>query len=98
MNFSLITRGEADADIAESRDWYAGQGEGLAQSFLTALDDVFSRIRETPRLYAAGYRGIRLAGLRRFPYFVHYRILGDRLEVIAVLRGNRDPRIGRSRL
>ena len=62
MSHPLIIRPEAEQDMAEGRDWYNGQQEGLGPEFLTAIDDVFERIRETPELYAAEYRAVRRAG------------------------------------
>lgn len=37
--------------MTEARDWYEGRREGLGVEFLTALDEVFDRLRETPELY-----------------------------------------------
>jgi plasmid stabilization system protein ParE len=93
----LIIRPEAEEDIAEARDWYEGQRSGLGSEFLSALEDVFVRIRQFPESYAAEYRGVRRAGLRRFPYVVYYRIKDGSVEVLAVLHGSRHARAWRSR-
>ena len=37
-------------------------------------------------------RDVRRGKLRRFPYVVYYRVLTDRIEVIGILHGSRDPR------
>ena len=97
MTHPLIIRPDAEQDMAEGRDWYEGQREGLGAEFLTAIDAVFDRIRETPELYAPEYRAVRRAGLGRFPYIVYYRIVADVIEVIAVQHGSRNPRRWRSR-
>jgi toxin ParE1/3/4 len=97
MSVPLIVRPEAEQDMAEARDWYEAQRVGLGDEFLTAVDDVFARIRTFPELYAVEYRGVRRAGTRRFPYVVYYRIIADGLEVLAVLHGRRHPRTWRSR-
>ena len=97
MSHLLIVRPEAEADLTEGRDWYEEQREALGGEFLTAVDEVFDRIRETPELYAAEYKAIRRAGMNRFPYVVYYHILGDIVEVVAVQHGSRDPRRWRSR-
>ena len=52
MSYPLIVRPEAEEDLAEGRQWYEGQRAGLGAEFLTAVDDVFDRIREAPELYA----------------------------------------------
>jgi toxin ParE1/3/4 len=97
MSHPLIIRPEAEQDMAEGRDWYEGQKEGLGVEFLTAVDDVFDRIRETPELYTPEYKSVRRAGLHRFPYVVYYRIVADTVEVIAVQHGSQSPRRWRSR-
>ena len=97
MSYPLIIRPEAEQDMAEGRDWYEGQREGLGAEFLTAVEDVFDRIREMPELYTAEYKSVRRAGLGRFPYVVYYRIVGVSIEVIAVQHGGRSPRRWRSR-
>lgn len=97
MNHPLIIRPEAENDLIEARDWYEAQREGLGAEFLTAIDGVFSRIRETPELYAAEYKGVRRAGMNRFPYIVYYRLIENTVEVIAVQHGSRSPRRWRKR-
>ena len=74
MNTPLTVKSEAAADIVESAEWYDGQRAALGDEFLRAVDEVFDRLREWPKLYAAGYRGVRQAGLKRFPYVVYYRV------------------------
>jgi plasmid stabilization system protein ParE len=98
MTYHLIIRPEAEQDIADGRDWYEGRQDGLGIEFLTAVDEVFDRICETPELYVPEYRAVRRAGLNRFPYIVYYRIVGDSVEVIAVQHGSRHPRQWRSRV
>jgi plasmid stabilization system protein ParE len=92
-----MIRPEAENDMAEGRDWYEGQREGLGAEFLTAVDEVFDRIRETPELYAPEYKSVRRTGMKRFPYVVYFRLVGDTVEVIAVQHGSRSPRRWRSR-
>jgi plasmid stabilization system protein ParE len=97
MNLPLAIREEAEQDMADARDWYEAQRIGLAGEFLTAVEDVFARISEFPEMYAAEYRNVRRARVRRFPYIVYYRIATARLEVLAVLHGGRHPQAWRSR-
>ena len=58
---------------------------------------MFDRVRAMPEIYAPAFRGVRRGKLRKFPYVVYYRALTDRIEVIGVLHGGRDPRVWRSR-
>ena len=45
-----------------------------------------------PRMYSVVMANLRRAKLRKFPYLIYYRVLADRVEVIAVLHASRDPR------
>ena len=97
MSHPLIIRPEAEEDMAQGRDWYDGRREGLGAAFLTAVEEVFDRIRESPKLYAEEYKSVRRVSVDRFSYILYYRISGDAVEVIAVQHGSRSPRHWRSR-
>jgi plasmid stabilization system protein ParE len=97
MSLPLIVRPEAEHDMREARDWYEGRRNGFGNDFLSAVEVVFSRIREFPETYAPEYRGVRRARLRRFPYVVYYRLTSEKIEVLAILHGSRHSRTWRSR-
>lgn len=80
MTHPLIIRPEAEQDMAEGRDWYEGQREGLGIEFLTAVDHVFDRIGKNPKLCPPKYHAVRRAALGRFPFVVYYRIIAEVVE------------------
>ena len=98
MSLPLILRPEAEQDIAEARDWYEQHRDGLGSEFLDEVEACFARIRQFPESYAAGYRGVRPAKTRRFPYVAYYRIRAEVIEVLAVMHGSRHERQWRSRI
>ena len=57
MSHPLIILPAAEDDLAEARDWYDAQQDGLGIEFLAAIEDVFDRIQATPELYAREYQG-----------------------------------------
>lgn len=97
MSLPVVVRPEAEADLLAALDRYEQQRAGLGDSFRAAAETMLARIEAMPELYAAEFRGVRRAKLRRFPFVVYYRMLADRSEVIAVLHGARDPQIWRDR-
>lgn len=97
MSSPLIIRPEAEHDLADAREWYRSQLPGLDDEFLVEIDELFDRIRKTPRLYAEDYKSVRRVAVRRFPYVIYYRITGESVEVLAVLHGSRDPKTWQSR-
>jgi hypothetical protein len=58
---------DADAELAEARQWYAHQREDLDMEFMECIDDVLSRVVHDPDLYPIVYRNLRRAVVRRFP-------------------------------
>ena len=98
MTLAVDFRPEAAADVLEARRWYELQESGLGAAFADSLDETIGRIESMPRMYAVALRDVRRGKLRKFPYLIYYRILSDRIEVIAVLHGSRDPKIWRERI
>ena len=98
MSLPIVLRPEAQADLLAARDWYAQQRAGLEDAFAEAVEQLLARIEAMPELYAAVLRDVRRGKLRRFPYVVYYRVLADRIEVIAVLHGSRDPQVWQDRV
>jgi toxin ParE1/3/4 len=46
----MIIRPEAEADVANARDWYERQRAGLGAAFLLCVEEVLERISRTPRI------------------------------------------------
>jgi len=67
---SVIVNPEAEADLAEAKEWDDGRREGLGDDFLLCVEVVFESIRRTPGIYAAVFQELRLALVRRFPFAV----------------------------
>ena len=96
MNRPIILIPEADREFDEATAWYERQA-GLGERFVAWVQEALDRIGQAPELYAAIDQDIRRIRVQRFPYSVFYRILDDRIEVIAVFHDRRNPKIWRSR-
>lgn len=97
MRVPLILRPEAQVDLFRARDWYENQQPGLGRAFVDAVDETLEQISATPEGYVVILKGVRRRKLRRFPYLVYYRLLNDRVEIIGVLHGSRDPGVWQRR-
>ena len=93
----MIIRPEAEADLANARDWYERQRAGLGAEFLLCVEEVLERIGRTPEMYMMVHHDVRRALTRRFPYAVYYRIAGNDVVVLGILHTRRDPREWQSR-
>ena len=88
---------QAEADLANARDWYERQRGGLGSAFLLSMEEVLERIRRTPEMNPVVHRDVRRALTRRFPYAVYYRIEGDEVVVLGIFHAGRAPREWQSR-
>jgi plasmid stabilization system protein ParE len=97
MSLPVVLRPEATKDAAEAIGYFDALRPGLGQAFLIQVQDVLLRISGMPELHGIVWRNVRAARLRRFTYVVYYRVHEDRLEVLAVVQGNRDAAVWQSR-
>ncbi|HEV3260659.1 MAG TPA: type II toxin-antitoxin system RelE/ParE family toxin [Gemmataceae bacterium] len=97
MTLPVILRPEAEQDLGSAEAWYEQQRTGLGAAFLARVSVALDQIAAMPELYGIIWHDVRFCRLRRFPYVVYYRALADRVEVLAVLHGNRDPSVWQSR-
>ena len=82
----------AQAELEAIGDWIAEDNPTRALTFVFELRQRCETLVDAPRGYALVPRYEHL-GVRRRPYrdyLIFYRILGDTIEVLHVLRGARD--------
>ena len=96
MSLPVVLTAEAEADFDEAADWYEQQA-GRGTKFTLQVRQALARIGLMPELHAVLHRDIRRAKVQKFPYNVYYRVRPDRVEVIAVLHGRRDPSVWKNR-
>lgn len=94
LDFHPAVRGETDAAYR----WYEQQRPGLGTDFLDEVERVVAEITANPARYGFADGDIREGALTRFPYAVYYRVLPDRIRVLAIYHTSRDPSGWRSRV
>ena len=77
-----IYRPEAVADVEEACAWYERQRVGLGAEFLASLEAAEDAVRATPLAYQLHRRDTRRYRLRRFPYQLFYRVLGEDIVIV----------------
>jgi toxin ParE1/3/4 len=85
-------------EIAEAHDWYERRQQGLGSNFLDEVQEVLTAITTNPARYGFAHADIREGLLKRFPYVAYYRVLANRIRVLAVYHTSRDPSGWQSRL
>ena len=93
FDFHPAVRGETDAGYR----WYEQQRSGLGTAFLDEIEQVLAEITANPARYGFADGDIREGALTRFPYAVYYRVLSDRIRVLAVYHTSRNPSVWQSR-
>jgi toxin ParE1/3/4 len=93
----LVFRPEAEAELLDAQAWYEGERLGLGAIFAAAVETTVAAILGNPLGYPRVKGDTRRALVRRFPYAVYFRPIGDEVVVLAVVHGRRHPRRWQSR-
>jgi plasmid stabilization system protein ParE len=83
----------ASAEFIEASTWYEGKRLGLGIEFIAEIERCISLASSHPLQFAVVREDVRRVVANRFPYSVYYRTDGDRIVVLAVFHGNRNPAI-----
>ena len=97
MSLPVILRHDAEVDVQEARDQLEAVRVGLGTQVLARVREVLARIEKMPELHGKVWQDVRAARLKQFRYIVYFIVLADRVEVLAVLHGARDPSSWQSR-
>ena len=97
MSLPVILRHEAEVDVQEARDQLEAVRVGLGTQVLARVREVLARIEKMPELHGKVWQDVRAARLKQFRFIVYFIVLADRVEVLAVLHGARDPSSWQSR-
>ncbi len=89
MNWRVIIRPNAEADIQEARAWYELQRAGLGDELLDEIRHAVGLLETDPERRSLYYRDFRRLLTRRFPYKLFYRVEGDRVIVFRILHAKR---------
>lgn len=87
LDFHPAVRGETD----NAYNWYEQRQPGLGRDFLDEVERVLAEITANPARFGFANADIREGLLSRFPYTIYYRVLPDRIRVLAVYHASRDP-------
>lgn len=98
MKTSLVVEPAAEEDIFHGYLWYEERHLGLVLRFLIALESLFSKILERPKLYPEALPGIRRSVTRTFPYLVFYTIETSSIHILAVIHAAQNPNYISARL
>lgn len=87
LDYHPEARCEADAAF----DYYRERSFKIAEAFYLELERANAAIRNSPDSWAAYLHGTRRYLLDQFPFVVVYRVTEQRIEIVAVAHGHRQP-------
>lgn len=82
---------EAIAEARAAYGWYRKRNETAAEAFLSELDHAVECISDAPMRWPVYLHGTRHFLLKRFPFAVVYREIGETIQIVAVAHGRRKP-------
>jgi len=87
----------ARIDAIEAAQFYTSRREELGADFIEEVDRAVATIRKHPARWAIIHDDVRQFMLKRFPYSLHYRVVGDTLRVLVVKHHSQHPDYGTDR-
>lgn len=94
----IVVYPEAVAEARAAAHWYRERSAQAADAFLTELNDAIERIAKNPEMYPNYVQGTRRYLLQRFPFYLVYREVTEKLEVVAIAHGRRRPGYWKKRI
>ena len=92
MSYHITVTADADQDLEQARVWYNERQEELGDRFVLAVREKFEVILRWPELPRTfGRKAVRKVRIPRSPYSIYYRVLGEKIQIIAVVHGSRAP-------
>jgi plasmid stabilization system protein ParE len=89
VNWRVIIRPNAEADLQEAQAWYESRRTGLGDELLDEIRRAVRLLESNPERRPFYYRDFRRLLTRRFPYKLFYRVEGDRVIVFRILHAKR---------
>jgi plasmid stabilization system protein ParE len=97
MNLPVVLRRQAAEEYLAACDYLEARRAGLSRRLVGEVRRIINRISTNPELHGKVLRDVRRAAVRRFPYSVFYRVMPDKIEVLAVFHDSRDPAVWQGR-
>ncbi len=83
---------EADIELHEAVEWYSSKRLGLDSEFMLCIDEAIERIKRNPEIFPVALRNARKTMVKRFPYTIYYEYEEDKIMILAIFHGKRNPK------
>jgi toxin ParE1/3/4 len=82
---------EAREDLAEAFLWYESQKENLGDEFVSNVFEKINFISERPYSFSIYHDEYRKVPVKKFPYYIFYKIKSDFISIVGIWHTSRDP-------
>lgn len=82
---------DAIEEAQAAYEWYHERSPEIAEAFLLELDRGIELIVERPGQWTSSVAGTRRFSLRRFPYLIIFRDVGETVQIVAFAHARRRP-------
>lgn len=90
-NYHVILQPEAEADLDEAFEYLQGAKKNLGFDLLEKLTDVIILLESNPFLFQKIDGEKRRAIIKRFKYNVIYKVKEQKVFIIAIIHGSKNP-------
>ena len=90
-------RRAAKDEFEDAAAWYDNQRSGLGEEFAVEIEQAILGAAAAPERYPVVFGDVRRTVARRFPFAIYFRVRSNRLIVLAVFHGRRNPVIRKRR-
>ena len=91
MPLKVEVHPEAVAEAEAAKLWYEARSHKAAHGFLAELDRAIEQISNAPDRWPNYLHGTRRFLLRRYPFSIVYRQVGNSIDLVAVAHARRKP-------
>jgi toxin ParE1/3/4 len=88
---------EAEAEMIAAAAYYEARRKDLGKRFLASVQDAINTLMINPRLYPVVHLDVRRCLTKVFLFGILFRVLPDRIVIVAVMHLHRHPDYWRKR-
>ena len=88
--YHVIIQPEAEQDLDEAYQYLEGQRTGLGFELLADLTEIVELLEDNPFLFPTIYGEKRRAVIQRFRYNLIFKIVEEKVFILAIIHGSRD--------
>lgn len=78
-------------ELTAAVEYYENQQSGVADRFLSAVEDTVERIKRHPDMWARVSPRIHRCLVHRFPFALFYHATAEEIQIVAIADLRRDP-------